>query len=55
MASKKLEKVVDELLEIDEQLHILFNKRDEIQSKLTTEERNKVFDMIMSDGKSHWV
>jgi uncharacterized tellurite resistance protein B-like protein len=55
MTNKELQAVVKRLREIDIEITRLFDEQREIKSNLTTEERNKVFDMVMSDGKSHWI
>lgn len=43
------------IAEIDEQITVLF---DELHSLyldgISTEEHNKLWDMVMKDGKSHW-
>lgn len=54
MTKTELKIVAARLQEIDEQLHALFARRKEIMDALTQEERNKVFDLVMNDGKSHY-
>lgn len=45
----------ERLREIDVELSRLHNEREAIATEgLTQEQRNKLFDMVMSDGKSHW-
>lgn len=55
MTNRELQVIVKRIREIDEELNHLVREKDELKSNLTLEERNKVFDMVMSDGKSHWI
>lgn len=55
MTNKELQVIVKRIREIDEEIHRLFLEVDKLKSNLTVEERNEVFDMVMSDGKSHWI
>lgn len=45
----------ERLREIDAELSHLHDERSAIATEgLTQEQRNKLFDMVMSDGKPHW-
>ena len=54
MTKTELKIVATRLQEIDEQLRSLFSRRQKILNTLTLEEYNKIFDLVMSDGKSHY-
>lgn len=54
MTKTEMKIVAARLQEIDEQLRALFSRRQKIIDALTLEERNKMFDLVMSDGKSHY-
>lgn len=41
--------------EIDEQITVLFDELHSLyRDGISTEEHNKLWDMVMADGKSHW-
>lgn len=43
------------IAEIDEQISALFEElRSLYRDGISTEEHNKLWDMVMADGKSHW-
>lgn len=55
MATKRdLENICARLQELDIQLHDLFARKEELVKDLTQEEKNKLHDMVMADGKSHF-
>ena len=55
MATKReLENICARLQELDIQLHALFERKEELIKDLTLEEKNKLFDMVMNDGRSHF-
>lgn len=55
MATKReLENICARLQELDIQLHGLFARKEELVKDLTQEEKNKLHDMVMADGKSHF-
>lgn len=54
MTNRELKDLAIRIQEIDEQLHILFARREELKEGLTQEEKNKLYDLIMSDHKSHY-
>lgn len=41
--------------EIDEQITVLFDELHSLyRDGISTEEHNKLWDIVMADGKSHW-
>lgn len=43
------------IAEIDEQITLLFDELHGLyRDGLTSDEHNKLWDMVMRDGKSHW-
>lgn len=54
MTNRELKDLAIRAQEIDEQLHALFARREALQEGLTQEEKNKLWDMIMSDHKPHF-
>lgn len=43
------------IAEIDEQITVLFDELHSLyRDGISTEEHNKLWDMVMADGKSHW-
>lgn len=43
------------IAEIDEQISVLFEELHSLyRDGISTEEHNKLWDMVMADGKSHW-
>lgn len=43
------------IAEIDEQISALFEELHSLyRDGISTEEHNKLWDMVMADGKSHW-
>lgn len=43
------------IAEIDEQITVLFDEFHSLyRDGISTEEHNKLWDMVMADGKSHW-
>lgn len=43
------------ITEIDEQITVLFDELHSLyRDGISTEEHNKLWDMVMKDGKSHW-
>lgn len=43
------------IAEIDEQITVLFDELHSLyRDGISTEEHNKLWDMVMKDGKSHW-
>lgn len=52
---KSLRQRAERISEIDKQISVLFEELHSLyRDGLTTEEHNKLFDMVMSDGKPHW-
>lgn len=43
------------IAEIDEQITVLFDELHSLyRDGISTDEHNKLWDMVMKDGKSHW-
>ncbi len=43
------------IAEIDEQITVLFEElHSPYRDGISTEDHNKLWDIVMSDGKSHW-
>ena len=43
------------IAEIDEQITVLFDELHSLyRDGISTEEHNKLWDMVIADGKSHW-
>lgn len=50
-----LEQRAKRIAEIDEQIKVLFDELHSLyRDGISTEEHNKLWDMVMADGKSHW-
>ena len=52
---QSLRQPANRIAELDAQITALFDELHALyRDGLTTEEHNKLWDMVMSDGKSHW-
>lgn len=51
MSKKEMNEIVEKIRSIDEQIYALMAQREEL--KASVPDRNKLLDMIMSDGKPH--
>lgn len=53
--NKSLCQRAERIRELDKQITVLFDElRPLYRDDITTEEHNKLFDMVASDGKPHW-
>jgi len=54
-ADNDLYAIAKEIQEIDVKISALFERVRELEAPLTMEEKNRLFRIVSSDGKPHWM
>jgi len=55
LANDNLYAIAKEIRKIDVKISALFERVRELEAPLTMEEKNRLFEIVSSDGKPHWM